>query len=267
MLTSPSGKSYVGQTTKTLKERFAQHRTAKTHTAIARAIAKYGADAFVVQELLRVDESLLDHYEQKFIDAFRTMAPHGYNLTSGGSRPKNISEEVREKMRHNNGGGKNPFFGKKHTAEYKQLMSQLAIGKWTGEKNPKFGVRGAANPKSKAIRQYALDGAFVREYDSLTEAGSAIGLAPSGITAALAGGKRTAGGWQWRFATAPPPGQHVPPPRPTSMKVALCDKNGGILRVFDTITKAAAETGTWHKTITKTARGGRVRKSYMWKFV
>ena len=76
MLTSPSGKSYVGQTTKTLKERFAQHRTAKTHTAIARAIAKYGADAFVVQELLRVDESLLDHYEQKFIDAFRTMAPH-----------------------------------------------------------------------------------------------------------------------------------------------------------------------------------------------
>jgi group I intron endonuclease len=87
-ITSPSGKCYLGITSKTAAERWTAHlqRTREGRSqALQKAIVKYGADAFTVETLVIADKwDYLCDLERKAIAAFNTKAPHGYNLTDGG---------------------------------------------------------------------------------------------------------------------------------------------------------------------------------------
>ena len=84
--TSPSQKSYIGQTLKSLKER------AKTSTGVGysksplfyRAISKYGFENFSYEILGEYPVEKLDEMEIYFIKYYNTMAPNGYNATEGG---------------------------------------------------------------------------------------------------------------------------------------------------------------------------------------
>jgi group I intron endonuclease len=87
-LTSPSGKVYVGMTSRSIELRFDRHRYAAawgSDKAIHNAIRKYGADSFtveVVQDGLTTQEAL--DLEIVTIDALGSVFPVGYNLTRGG---------------------------------------------------------------------------------------------------------------------------------------------------------------------------------------
>lgn len=98
-LTSPSGKSYVGQTTNNLERRFSKHCTRQVgrRGAINRAIQKYGALAFSKSILFHnVPDLFLDTFERIAIATIGTLAPRGYNLTSGGEAGKRMSEQTRK---------------------------------------------------------------------------------------------------------------------------------------------------------------------------
>lgn len=95
-------KMYVGQTTKTVHERWQEHiagarRMAKTLAARAstksfgspalyRAMARYGVESFTVEDFRTVPLDALDEEEQYWIGEYETLAPKGYNLTAGGDR-------------------------------------------------------------------------------------------------------------------------------------------------------------------------------------
>lgn len=112
--TSPSGKSYIGQTVRTPEIRWNQHvnnayRNDKEATeAFAHAIRKYGKDSFTHEILLKINENMLDYYECKFIDGYNTKVPNGYNIRSGGSgfagsttlREKSWKYDHHPKMKH-----------------------------------------------------------------------------------------------------------------------------------------------------------------------
>lgn len=102
MLTSPSGKSYIGQTTMEFDERWGSHvrsaRNGKKDFAIARAIRKYGADNFKTEVLLICNNKFLNDYERQFIAMYRTLSPNGYNMTEGGDSNVVFCEETRKKM-------------------------------------------------------------------------------------------------------------------------------------------------------------------------
>ena len=86
-LTSPSGRSYVGVTTRSVEERWSQHSkvaAAGSGFAVHRAIRKYGADSFEVRTLAQVEGSEMFELEKRAIQALGTKAPLGYNLTNGG---------------------------------------------------------------------------------------------------------------------------------------------------------------------------------------
>jgi group I intron endonuclease len=92
-LTSPSGKSYIGQTTLTLQERWNQHiYKAKHHYDNCRklnnAIRKYGENSFINEVLLICDDKDLNMFETKMICVYDTLTPNGYNLLTGGSNGK-----------------------------------------------------------------------------------------------------------------------------------------------------------------------------------
>jgi group I intron endonuclease len=64
--------------------------------ALSRAIQKYGWDNFKV-ETREVPVETLNEEEQREIKGLNTMAPNGYNLTSGGERFK-ASDETKKKL-------------------------------------------------------------------------------------------------------------------------------------------------------------------------
>jgi len=98
MLTSPSGKSYVGQTVQELAARIGGHRCRSRCFAIGAAIKKYGIDAFnVVVLAIDIPTDLLDYAEDAFIVQYGTMKPNGYNLIRGRPEPGKAERYARFK--------------------------------------------------------------------------------------------------------------------------------------------------------------------------
>lgn len=85
--TSPSGKSYIGQTVQKLSDR-AGHN-GKNYigcTYFWKAIQKYGWNSFFVEILGEFLIEELNYQERRFIEIFNTLAPNGYNIQIGGDR-------------------------------------------------------------------------------------------------------------------------------------------------------------------------------------
>lgn len=85
-----NGKIYVGQTTKTLEERFQKHCWETTENdryhlnmAIKKAIKKYGKESFTIELIEEVEPDKLDEREVYWI-SFYDSYNKGYNCTLGG---------------------------------------------------------------------------------------------------------------------------------------------------------------------------------------
>jgi len=99
-ITSPSGKAYVGQTMRSFETRVAEHkRDSSCCTLIKRAIDKYGDE--MNYELIEenVPQEQLDEREIYWISHFNSLAPDGYNCTTGGQFSKEYSQELKDRMR------------------------------------------------------------------------------------------------------------------------------------------------------------------------
>lgn len=94
-LTFPNNKKYIGQTRRTLEIRLKEHNTKTYCSALVNAITKY--KTYESEILLEINNELLDLYEIKFIKAFDTLVPNGYNIRDSGSNGK-FCEETRVKM-------------------------------------------------------------------------------------------------------------------------------------------------------------------------
>ena len=86
-----NGKAYIGQTTRTLEERQAEHlyTSDRIDLSFYRAIHKYGWKAFhweVLAEIKKPEDYIkrhLNYWERRFIDMYDTYIK-GYNMTKGG---------------------------------------------------------------------------------------------------------------------------------------------------------------------------------------
>lgn len=97
-LRSPSGKGYVGQTTTSIRRRVGFHTKKGKCRALYGAIEKYGIDNFFVGEVGCYPIHELDAAEIRFIKEFETLAPNGYNLTTGGQGKHSCSLESKHRM-------------------------------------------------------------------------------------------------------------------------------------------------------------------------
>ena len=77
------GKQYVGQTTRTLEERFSEH--AESDSLLGRAIQRDGAEKFSREVLVECEtQKELDEQERLYIKKLDCKHPKGYNATDGG---------------------------------------------------------------------------------------------------------------------------------------------------------------------------------------
>lgn len=106
LLTSPSGKKYVGQTRGSVEARMKHHaysaynRNGRGCPALNCAIRKYGGIlAFKLEILLECSNDELDAHEIRFIAEHQSLRPRGYNISTGGGgrgsvRPKVDRDEI-----------------------------------------------------------------------------------------------------------------------------------------------------------------------------
>lgn len=119
MHTSPSGKSYIGQTNN-LHSRNLGHQHKTGCRAFKNAIDKYGWENFkheVLAEELTIDEA--NRLEIQYIREWNTMSPNGYNLRGGGDSGGAHSDETKERLRA-------AKIGTTHTPETRAKISTIS---------------------------------------------------------------------------------------------------------------------------------------------
>ena len=141
MLTSPNGKSYIGQTSGTIEVRFRDHKKSSSEcVAIRNAIKKHGWKNMKKNWYECLDEDL-NFTEELMISLMGTLAPNGYNLREGGGSHGKMSEVTKKRMREAQRGEKNGFYGKTHTEKAKQPNKKNAkpikVRKALGMERPK----------------------------------------------------------------------------------------------------------------------------------
>lgn len=100
---SVNSKVYIGQTIRTIEERFREHCRTKCsenelNMLIKRAIKKYGKENFKITELERCEEDRLDEREAYYI-SFYNSYNNGYNMTKGGksgTKPLKLNKEQQD---------------------------------------------------------------------------------------------------------------------------------------------------------------------------
>lgn len=160
-----NGKVYIGQTTRTIQKRWADHCSEayqphrKGYNApIYRAIRKYSAEAFQVEELETcVDQSSLNLAEQRHIEERNaTSSKIGYNARAGGRQGGSCTAETKYKIaasvkqhmqgpearrRASDGARKqwaDPEFRKKRSAQAKQEVADPARRKHLSELGKRY---------------------------------------------------------------------------------------------------------------------------------
>lgn len=126
--TSPSGKGYIGQTTRLLpNDRWRSGTGYKSQSLFNKAIQKYGWENFTHEILWEGefnDISFLNQLEEDYIIKENTLAPNGYNLRTEG---KNF---LRSEILKDLYGSANR--GKKLSEEHKNKISKSCKGKCGG---------------------------------------------------------------------------------------------------------------------------------------
>lgn len=234
ILTSPSGKSYIGQTIRSIKRRFKEHQTDSSKcVAIYNAIQYHGWENFEKDYYECPDEDL-NFDEELLVREMGTLAPGGYNLKEGGDngklsdetkqkigdahRGKYVSEETRTKLSKSNMGEFRTVETKKKQREAQLGEKSHMFGK-TGEKSHLFGKprsketkrkigdasRGEKHVSSKKVYQYDLEGKLLGTFGSTGEAGRYVkgcGVnigANIGACARSKNRNKTAYGFKWSY--------------------------------------------------------------------
>ncbi len=194
--TSPSGKCYIGQTTKTLKERAKFNGEGYMQCSLFyKAILKYGFENMQSKILENFQEEDLDlliiklnEAEQYYIKFYNSMAPNGYNLREGGGN--SIFSKESEVCQH---GSKH--FNYRKDIDDEELKELYLSGKTLIELSKLTNLetltikrhlidQGVFKEKkyNAAVIKYNKNGEILGRWKSATEAGKAEGKGSNSIS-------------------------------------------------------------------------------------
>ena len=214
-----NGKIYIGQTTQPLHVRWSGHCSISSGcTYLHRAIQKYGRENFTVEEIdVASDIEEMNQKEIYWIQYCDSMAPKGYNMTSGGDGCFERCEASREKIRKRQTGKGNSFYGKTHNEEVRKRFSERSSGEKNpmygsarfGEKNPMWGkhhseetkrkiserFKGGKHPKARKVICVETGD----EFESVSFAAKWVNRTATHVTACCRGRVPHCGGYHWRY--------------------------------------------------------------------
>lgn len=198
-------KIYIGQTRKTIKQRWSEHISAAYSNPTSsdynyllhKAIRKYGNTAFNIECLEEVEESQqLAEREQYWIAFYNSciLAPnaHGYNMTYGGEGSSIIDK-------------------KKVIQLWEEGLGSLAIAQQLGHSKSTIKCilqtdslynKELDHARNTGIRVYCYNnqGQLIAEYPSIAFAAKIIGIHPSVINKCCNHIKQSGGGYFWSYS-------------------------------------------------------------------
>ena len=140
-ITSPSGKIYIGQSVNVSK-RINGYKSGKIHsfknqTRLKNSIIKHGIDAHKFEIITECNESELNNLERYYQDLYDSCGEMGLNciLTKSNGRSGKLSEDMKSKIGKK--GELHHMYGKVHTEESKQKISETKKGKPSNRKGAK----------------------------------------------------------------------------------------------------------------------------------
>ena len=245
---------YVGQTTRTFEERFAEHKRCKTSN-IGRAIRKHGEDMFI-KVILKVcySQEELNYWERHFVKSRDTRHPFGYNNSDGGEggwerTPESIAKMSRE--------------GKKHTDETKIELSLKMLGKpgkpLTEEEKARLSE--VAPNKRKVICVETR-----QVYDSISEAARCNNSSIQNILRVCKGLRKMTAGFHWKYADTPDEStEETISVNPTKKRRVICVETS---EEFDSIQAAASRYGISRVSIARACKNPeKISAGHHWRFV
>jgi group I intron endonuclease len=130
-----NGKIYIGQTIKTLDQRWKQHVCQvkyvkqKNNRKICRylhtAISKYGINNFKIEMIdWTTNQTELNYKEWLLIHKFNSLAPNGYNLRAGGDS-RVVSQDTKKLLSLKTAGKNNGMYGKKGSKKQKEWLNKF----------------------------------------------------------------------------------------------------------------------------------------------
>lgn len=194
-----TGKVYIGQTVRGLEERMQEHYRHDT-IIVDKAIQKYGKDSFDVEIIDRADTiEELNQKEQFWIRHYDCITPKGYNQCFGGDNTmgyhhreesKQAMSEAKKEIYIAEG---NPFYGKTHSDEVKERMSEQRKGMAHLTEEQVLKLR--ASHHTVQVRNVETGEGF----DTVKSAAEHYGLKDTHITRVCKGKRKRTGGFHWEY--------------------------------------------------------------------
>lgn len=233
-----NNKMYVGQTTRSPRQRFKEHMADKSHcTKLVQAVKKHGKENFyliILDDINNLQE--LNCKEKEYIEKYNSIS-NGYNIETGG-RNKKLTEEVKKK-----------------------------ISKTLKGKSPtRNAIRLAIAENIKKVYQYDQLGNLVKEFDSITCAAKEIGITKgSDISRCCRGKSRLCMGYQWNYNKVDSIGKVREKKNPNPKEfdkspkkpVSQIDSCGNVIKSYKSCTAAAADLGVAICSVARVCRNER----------
>lgn len=194
-----NGKMYIGQTTRSLDVRMAEHAR-HSDLPFDRAIQKYGLENFEV-EIIDTANTIeeLNQKEIYWIKYYNTYEGDGYNACLGGENSKGFRhrEESKAKMSEKKSkmyiGENNPFFGKHHSEEMCKHFSEQRKGRTLTDEWKKHISESSA--QKRRVRNIETGEIF----NSIVEAAEKYNIVPTHISRVCRGERNKTGGYHWEY--------------------------------------------------------------------
>lgn len=276
-----NGKIYIGQTNN-FERRKKQHLLDKrtTHQAFKRALIKYGEINFewkIIDKCESKEE--INKKEKYYINFYNSKVPNGYNIANGGEGGSNWNLKPIVMLDLN--GNFIKRYDYISQCENETNLNHSTISACCKRKHARYKnyifmyeedylkngpiryIKPESTRKTK-IKQYDLDGKFIKVYDSTTEASKILNIERTSISACLNGKNKSAGGFIWGYENDEPPKKRTV----RRIEIQQYDLNGKLLNCYDSCKEAERTLNlktNAYKIIWKNLDKNRVAYGYIWK--
>ncbi len=172
-ITSPTKRVYIGQSVN-IKKRFLSYKHLPSvikQSKVYKSLKKYGIDKHKFEVIHLCEPSELNEMESYYIKLFQaTSDKHGLNIIS------TINQNT---------------FGIKHGKDVIEYRKKKGM--------PKNALPAANKVLSVPIKQFSIDGEFIKEWESITAASNFYNRSHSSIRCVLIGRTNTCAGFVWKY--------------------------------------------------------------------
>lgn len=256
-------------TTSSIQERWKQHIQALNRGidyALYQAIRKYGVENFIVEELEEVPNEYLNDREKYYIATIKTYIKDGkgYNLTRGGEGGSTIDVNLICDLW--DGGFSIKQIAEQTGHDRSSIRKKLqSYPKYSQEESNRRGDKTQGEGRRIPIYQFSLDGEFLQEFSSCSEAEEKTGVKAKAIWAAIKN-KGTSGGYIWCYSEDK---NNIKPRkgRLYKQKVEQRDKFKNLIDVFESAAEASRKTGISDIQIRRVCQGKNITAGgYYWNY-